>query len=118
MSYIPFGKHQGKEISRLPLSYLKWLTTADIDPPLAAEVRDELARRGTKIVSARLVLSDVEETIYRMLDESPNLEHETCGVLSDIVLEATDEVRQRHGIRDETALLIEPRPAAQAVAVE
>ena len=43
---MPFGKHRGRYLSDIPLSYLRWLDTeADLDGRLAAAVREELYRR-------------------------------------------------------------------------
>jgi len=36
---MPFGKHKGLEMNQVPVSYLKWLLTADIDEDLAYTVR-------------------------------------------------------------------------------
>jgi hypothetical protein len=44
---MPFGKHRGWLVSRLPNAYLKWLVTLpDLREPLRGAVKAELARRG------------------------------------------------------------------------
>lgn len=47
-SKIPFGKHKGKPIDKLPTDYLKWLISLgdDLDKwDVAEEIRQEFARR-------------------------------------------------------------------------
>lgn len=43
---MPFGKHRGCAIARLPIHYLKWLSGLDLRHPLRAAITAELARRA------------------------------------------------------------------------
>lgn len=43
---MPFGRHKGEPLSRLPDEYLDWLTTIDLRPRLHAGVYAEIRRRG------------------------------------------------------------------------
>jgi len=42
---MPFGKHKGKSMAKIPSDYLEWLLTCDLKPALARTVRAEMARR-------------------------------------------------------------------------
>jgi hypothetical protein len=45
---MPFGKHKGLPLSKLPYEYLLWLRTADLRDPLDTAVDDEYQRRLTQ----------------------------------------------------------------------
>lgn len=47
MAYtMPFGKHRGLPLSAIPLDYLRWLTTIELQPRLREAVAAELEARG------------------------------------------------------------------------
>ena len=88
---IPFGKHRGQSLDRIPLSYLKWLqNNADLDWWLAGEIKAELARRGVRSVDAGLVLADLEEELYARISEDDDVDFALAGKVSDHVMEACD----------------------------
>ncbi len=88
---IPFGKHRGQSLDRIPLSYLKWLqNNADLDWWLAGEIKAELARRGVCSVDAGLVLADLEEELYARISEDDDVDFALAGKVSDHVMEACD----------------------------
>jgi hypothetical protein len=43
---MPFGRYRNRELWELPLSYLEWLTTIELEPMLRHSVETELRRRG------------------------------------------------------------------------
>ncbi len=45
---MPFGKHKGRRITDVPLSYLSWVlgNLHDLDPRLRGVIRESLDRRG------------------------------------------------------------------------
>src|SRR5262245_7005106 len=90
---MPWGKHRGRRLTELPTGYLKWLLNADdMDAWLLYEVKQELRRRGQRCVPAALVLADVEETVTRRVADDDNLDHDLCGILTDHLLDAFEEV--------------------------
>jgi len=42
---MPFGRHRGEPLDRLPADYVEWLLTIDLREPLRAHVAQEAARR-------------------------------------------------------------------------
>ena len=36
---MPFGKHMGEKMENVPLDYLKWLSTTELDGDMAYTVR-------------------------------------------------------------------------------
>jgi hypothetical protein len=46
MAFMPFGRFRGLPVEDLPDTYLQWLCTLDLRPPLLYAVQGEAARRG------------------------------------------------------------------------
>lgn len=44
--HMPFGRYAGVSLSKLPLDYLRWVSTLDLRDPLRLEVDAELLARG------------------------------------------------------------------------
>jgi hypothetical protein len=110
MTRLTFGKHAGRPLTDVPADYLRFLLGCDrLDPWLRPRVREELGRRGERYVPASAVLADLEETLTARVSEDEALSHEVAGRVSDHVLDAFEEVRQRHGIGSETELVIPAR---------
>ena len=42
---MPFGKHKGDDLSDIPINYLRWLLTTNIDLELTADIEDEINRK-------------------------------------------------------------------------
>jgi hypothetical protein len=79
---MPWGKHQGEPLDRLPVSYLDWLLTRDwLRPWLADAVRDELERRTAALERAR------QEWLEQVPDDLPTAR--PCEV-AGIKLDATE----------------------------
>jgi hypothetical protein len=52
---MPFGRHEGETLDRLPLSYLEWLDRLpDLRTWLAEAVHDELLRRTAPLLDRKL----------------------------------------------------------------
>src|SRR5262249_2316759 len=106
---MPWGKHRGRKLTDLPTGYLKWvINAADIDAWLVGQAKQELRKRGQRYVPAADVLVDVEESVTRLVCEVPALNHEVCGIVTDCLLDAFAEVRQRFGIGLQTEMVVEP----------
>jgi hypothetical protein len=111
---LPFGKHRGRDLRDVPLSYLRWaIGTCDLDPWTRQHVQAELQRRGTRFLPAAAVLADLEELIAEAVDADARITHAAAGLLTDCVLVAFEQLRAKHGIGQETELVINPaqRPA-------
>jgi len=106
---MQFGKHAGKPLTAIATTYLKWLQGNVDDVPLLREVNVELSRRGLRYVDAAAVLADLEEAIYARVSSDDEIEHDQAGLLTDCVMRALDEVRERHGIGETTLLTITPK---------
>ena len=63
----PVGKHKGKKMSDLPLSYLQWAYLADFDKYLKTLIEKELERRGIDYESLLYDDPPVEEMNYNDL---------------------------------------------------
>lgn len=114
---MPFGKHKGKEIDRLPTGYLRWLLgQSDVQWAVVSECKAVLARRQERFLSADMVLADLEETLTLLVSDDPTLDHEIAGTVSDHVLTAFDEVRQRYHIGRNTELVVPPDQRQGAIA--
>lgn len=116
---LSFGKYRGRPIGEVPDGYLRWClaNVTDLRPAVEILIRGELARRGERYADAALVLADLEETLTARVSEDWEISHEAAGQLTDHVMEAFDEVRERHGIGDGTVLLIQAsHPPARGVA--
>ncbi len=107
---MPWGEHEGKAICDVPRSYLVWLRGREwLDPELAALVRSELRRRGERHLDAALIVSELEEALTQRIAEDPDLSHAVAGRVNDHWMETVQEVCLRHGIGEETELVIPKR---------
>jgi hypothetical protein len=53
LTIMPFGRHKGERLDRLPLSYLSWLLSLDnLRHDLRRAVEREMDRRGDRIIAA------------------------------------------------------------------
>jgi hypothetical protein len=110
MTRLTFGKHAGRLLTDVPTGYLRFLLGCDrLDPWLRPLVKEELCRRGERYVPASDVLADFEEVLTARVSEDEALTHDVAGRVSDHVMEAFEEVRQRHMIGEDTELSIAPR---------
>jgi hypothetical protein len=78
---MPFGKHEGETLDRLPLSYLEWLDRLpDLRTWLAEAVHDEVERRTAPLLARKL------EWERLVPDELPTARPcAVCGVELDAV---------------------------------
>jgi len=107
---MPWGEHKGKAICDVPRSYLTWMRgLEDLAPELAAQVQSELRRRGERHVDAGTVIGDLDEEMTKRIAEDPEVSHEVAGRVNDHWLDVVEEIRQRHGIGEETTLVIPPQ---------
>ncbi len=111
---LPFGKHRGQPLSAVPVSYLRWLAgTADnLDPWLRLHVQAALKERGERFLPAAAVLADLEELIAEAVDADDRINHASAGLLTDCVLVSFEQLRQRHGIGQQTELVVPARDAS------
>ena len=65
-----------------------------------------VVRRQRGSVPAVAVFKDLEEALTAAVASDPTMGHDTAGRLTDHVLEVFEDVRQQHGIGEETELLI------------
>jgi hypothetical protein len=109
---LPCGKWRGYPLADVPTHYLKWaLNGMDrLDDWTRDEVRQELRRRGERYAPAGLVLADLEETLTARISEDPLLDFAVAAIVSDHVLLAFEEVRDRHGVVADTQLVLTPWP--------
>jgi hypothetical protein len=109
---LPCGQWAGQPLADVPTSYLRWVVACmdRLDDWLRHEVKQELRRRGERSLPAALVLADLEEILNRRVSEDPLLDHEVAGIVSDHLLEAFEELRDRHGVGDVTELVLAPWP--------
>jgi hypothetical protein len=107
---LPFGKHQGQPIDSVRTSYLRWLLTCEnLDPWLRWHVQAELQARGERFLPAAAVLGDLEDLIAEAVDADGRIDLAGAALLSDCVLVAFEQLRQRHRIGRETELHVPAR---------
>src|SRR5690606_22478203 len=76
MITMPFGKHRGQPINRVPDDYLEWLLTIELKPWLRSEVSTELRRRECRSRSVAPApttsggVNDVLDTWFRRLSRT------------------------------------------------
>lgn len=61
---MQFGKHKGTPITRLPVSYLRWMVAEDVCKSIAL---DELKRRGTSLVQMEITAHALDRASLRLL---------------------------------------------------
>jgi hypothetical protein len=110
-AFLPCGKWRGRPLADVPTGYLRWAVGGmdTLDPWTRDAVRQELRRRGARFLPAAVVLDDLEEILTERVSEDPALPHAAAGLVSDHVLSAFEELRQRHEIGQETELVVAPR---------
>jgi hypothetical protein len=109
MTTIPWGKHRGKPLGVIPRSYLRWLVGLDsLAPELRSAIKTELGRRGQRFCPAERVLADLEEEITAAISNDPAIDHATAAVVGDIIMATFTLVCERHGIGQQTELMISP----------
>jgi hypothetical protein len=109
---MPCGKWRGCTLADVPTHYLRWAVASmeRLDDWTRQEIRLELRRRGERFLPAAQVLADLEEILTARVSEDWRLDHETAGIVSDHLLEAFEELRDRHGVGDCTELVLAPWP--------
>ena len=70
---IPYGKHKGELITRLPVSYLNWMINKNAD--MADYARAEIDRRGHKLPEIELSGHAIDNASLRVR----KIWHETRG---------------------------------------
>jgi hypothetical protein len=107
---LPCGKYKGRALSAIPTHYLRWALAGmeSLDEWTRDEVRQELRRRGERFLPAAQVLDDLEQLLTEKVSEDDRLDHETAGIVSDLLLEAFETLRFCHGVGDATELVIAP----------
>lgn len=87
---LPFGKHRGQLITRVPVDYLQWLTTQAItfdQKEWSLLAKEELKRRGTRYDGIMPSHHAIDRFSMRHLDRWDR----SCGIsaaLSDLAGEA------------------------------
>ena len=72
--FLPNGKHKGERLTRVPVSYLKWMAN-ERGHAMAALAMAELKRRGTKIPTIELSGHAIDNASLRVR----KIWHETRG---------------------------------------
>lgn len=105
---LTFGKWKNQPLVRVPTGYLRWCLAEchQLDPWARSLVQAELRRRGERYVNASAFVWDCEETLTAAIASDPAIDLDTAGALADHVMTAFEEVRRRHGIGQETELVI------------
>jgi len=105
---LTFGKHKHKPLPQVPTGYLRWCLAEchQLDPWLRSFVQSELKRRGERYVGAQAFIWEFEETLTAAIASDPGISVDLAGAIADHVMLAFEQVRQRHGIGDQTELVI------------
>lgn len=95
---VPFGKHRGELLTRIPLSYLKWMLNSST---MAPEWRDlakaEFERRGDTMPVAEITGHAIDKASLRVLhlwESTRNRQEGLYSWLMRITLRALEEGRR------------------------
>lgn len=95
---LDFGKHEGQLLTRVPISYLKWL--ANINSPWAPAAKAEIDRRGHKVPTVDLSPHAIDNASHRVLDLWQNRDDKDEGFYSWLVRQTEEALRAGHLIGD------------------
>lgn len=92
---LPFGKHKGELLTRVPVSYLKWmLNNASMDPQWRELALAEFERRGDTMPVAEITGHAIDKASLRVLhmwDSTRNRREGLYSWLMRITLRALKE---------------------------
>lgn len=99
---MEFGKHTGERITRVPLSYLKWMANTSTNEKWRGLAKAELERRGSSLPSIELSAHAIDNASLRALDLWHRFSNTGEGLhswLQRMVLEALEKGERSEGDR-------------------
>jgi len=95
------GRHKGERITRVPVSYLKWMVNSDHSEAIYAEA--ELARRGTVTPELDLSGHAIDRASQTCLKVWKRTRHEGEGLHAWLLRMCAEALKQGHPRNGKTA---------------